>query len=247
MNAPSETVQPREYKYYVMISSFLVSMMLLSNLISSAKFISLSIVPGFGWVSLSGSAVVYPFVFIGGDILTEIYGYARTRRVIWTGLLVFIVSTILIWLVGVWPAASFWTDQESYDRIFGRVPRILLGSYVAYVVGEFVNSFVLAKIKVYAYRSFANKNSFWSMAKRFIVSTFAGQFFDSVVFFPIALYGTIGDLELVKLVLCSWLFKTAWEALFVVFTVPLVRWLKRIEHEDYLDESTDFVPWSLGK
>lgn len=238
-------LRPGEFKFYAMISAFLVSMLLLSNLMSSAKFISLSWIPGLSWVNLSGSAIVYPMVFLGGDVLTEVYGYSRTRRVIWAGFAVFLVSTVLVYLVGIWPNASFWNDQESYDKVFGAVPRILLGSFISYLIGEFANSMVLAKMKVYMHRVFANQNSFGAMSSRFILSTFVGQFFDSIVFFPIAFYGILPTADLIALVICSWLFKTIWEAIFVPFTVPFVIYLKRLESEDYLDEKTDFTPWHV--
>lgn len=231
--------RPGEYKYYALIAAFMVSMLLLSNILSSAKFISIGI------TALSASAICYPLVFLGGDVLTEIYGYSRTRRVIWAGFMVFVISTIVIYVVGIWPAAHFWNDQAAYDKVFTSVPRILLASFVAYLGGEFVNSFCLAKLKVRMHRWFTDQNTFGAMSSRFVLSTFIGQAVDSILFFPIAFYGTMANSDLFMLVIASWLFKTAWEALFLPFTVPIVRYLKRVENEDYLDERTDFTPWHL--
>ncbi len=239
--------RPRELVFFPVISALLVVMLILSNFMSSAKFISLSWIPGLEWVVLSASAIVYPFVFLGGDILTEVYGYSRARITIWTGFLAFLISTLVVWLVGVWPAAppEIWNEQAAYDRIFGSVPRILLGSFFSYLAGEFANSFFVARTKVLMYRWFQNHNSFGAMSFRFVGSTFVGELFDSVVFFPIAFYGTMPNEKLALLVLCSWLFKTTWEALFLPVSVPLVRWLKRVENQDYLDVATDFRPWKV--
>ncbi len=234
-----------EFKFYALVSSFLVSMLLLSNMMSAAKFISLTWIPGLEWVSLSASAIIYPFVFLGGDVLTEVYGYSRTRRVIWAGFLVFIVSTIMIQLVALFPNAPFWDEQESYDKMFGAVPRILVASFLAYLVGEFSNSFVLAKLKVKMHKMFNEQNGYLAMSIRFVSSTLVGQFFDSIIFFPVAFYGLIPNNELFWLIISSWLFKTTWEFLFVPLTVPVVTWIKKAEGIDFLDEDTDFNPIHL--
>ncbi len=239
--------EPKELKFYALISAFLVSMLLLSNVISGAKFISMSFIPGLEWVTLSASVLTYPFVFLGGDILTEIYGYDRTRRVIWAGFVVFIISTLLIALVGIWPSASFWDNQKAYDEVFGAVPRVLVASFLAYLTGEFMNSYVLAKLKVLMSKNKRNQNSYFATSSRIVSSTFVGQFFDSIIFFPIAFYasGKVPDSEIPSLIIASWLCKTAWEALFVPITVPLIAWLKKVENIDYLDTDTDFKPWHI--
>jgi len=181
----------------------------------------------------------FPISYVFGDILTEVYGYARSRRVIWSGFAALFFASFMAWVVVSLPPAPFWKNQQAYEVAFGNAWRISAASMIAYFCGEFVNSFVLAKMKI-ATRG----RHLWS---RTIGSTVFGEGVDSLLFYPLAFWGTgiIPNEALPKVMLAQFVAKVAVEVLFTPVTYAIVGWLKRAEHEDYYDRDTRFTPFSL--
>ncbi len=219
-----------------MIAAGFVTSLIIANIIA-VKIVAL------GPVILSAAILIFPLSYIFGDILTEVYGYARARRVIWIGFGCNLLAVIAIWLSIEIPPAPFWklgpfdsplSSQQAYQAVFGFTPRILAASFIAYLIGEFLNSFVLAKMKI-ATRG----RHLWL---RTIGSTIVGQSADSAVFISFAFYGTMPNLALGELILAQWLVKSAYEALLTPFTYLTVNYLKRAEGEDYYDRQTNFNP-----
>ena len=187
---------------------------------------------------LNAGIVIFPVSYILGDVLTEVYGYRETRRVIWLGFLCNLIVVAAIWVGLVLPAASFWDGQEAYERILGATPRILGASFLAYLVGEFANAVVLAKMKV------ATEGRFlWA---RTIGSTLVGQGLDSLVFIMLAFAGTIPPAALAGLIVTQWLVKSAYEAAATPLTYAVVGYLKRSEGVDVYDRDTRFSPLALS-
>jgi uncharacterized integral membrane protein (TIGR00697 family) len=187
-----------------------------------------------------GAGVIFfPISYVFGDILTEVYGYARARRVIWAGFGALIFASVMAYIVVSLPPASFWQHQAAYEVAFGNAWRIVLASMIAYFCGEFVNSFVLAKMKIWT----AGK-ALWS---RTIGSTIFGEAVDSSIFYPLAFYNTgiIPNEALPTVMLAQFVTKTAVEVLFTPVTYAVVGFLKRAEQEDYFDRGTDFNPFRL--
>jgi queuosine precursor transporter len=218
------------------IAAVFVTSLIVANIIA-VKIVSL------GPLILSAAILIFPISYIFGDILTEVYGYARARRVIWIGFACNLLAVMVIWLSIELPPAPFWrmgsfdspqASQQAYQAIFGFTPRILAASFIAYLVGEFLNSFVLAKMKI------ATQGRYLWM--RTIGSTVVGQFADSVFFISVAFYGTMPKEALGELILTQWLMKSAYEALVTPFTYLAVNYLKRVEREDYYDRKTNFNP-----
>jgi hypothetical protein len=178
--------------------------------------------------------VIFPLSYIFGDVLTEVYGYRRARLVIWLGFLCNLLVVVAIVIAQLLPPASFWQGQEAFAQILGYSPRLLLASFLAYLVGEFANSFVLAKMKI------ATRGRHLWM--RTINSTIVGQLADSGVFISLAFYGTMPKETLGELILTQWLVKSAYEAIVTPFTYLAVNYLKRVEGEDYYDRQTNFNP-----
>jgi queuosine precursor transporter len=182
--------------------------------------------------------IIFPISYIAGDVMTEVYGYRQARLVIWLGFLCNLVTVIAIWLGRVLPAASFWDGQAAYERILGSTPRILVASFLAYLVGEFANAFVLAKMKI------ATRGRWlWT---RTIGSTLVGQGLDSLVFISLAFVGTIPLAGLASAIVTQWLAKSLYEAAATPATYWVVNFLKRQEGMDVYDYETDFNPLSLS-
>lgn len=219
------------YKLYPIITGLFTACLIISNILDTKIF-------KFFNLDLPGGIILFPIVYVFADILTEVYGYSSSRRVIWTGfgalLLMIIASTIVQYLT----PASFWTLQKEYDDILGKVPRIILASITAYFLGEFANSYTLAKLKV--------NESGKRMPLRFVLSTIVGQFVDTTVFVLIAFTGIMEMSDLTMIVLSAWAFKVAWEIIALPITLPLVRWFKKVENEDYYDRNTNFSPFKLS-
>ena len=217
----------KQFKYIDIITTAFATVLLLSN-IASVKIASIA------GISFDGGAVLFPLAYIFGDILTEVYGYSRARRVIWIGFGMNVLMVLTFWLVGILPADAFWGMQESYDNILGVVPRIVLGSILAYLVGEFVNSYILAKMKVQS-----QGKQFWARA---LGSTVVGQFLDTTVFLVIAFAGIL-PWDLLGLIwMTNYIFKLAVEVLLLPITYQVVAWLKQKEQVDFFDTDTDFRP-----
>jgi len=190
-----------------------------------------------GGLTLTAGIVIFPISYVLGDVLTEVWGYAATRRVIWLGFACNALMVLAIWLGGELPPAPFWRGQGAYEEILGHTPRILAASFVAYLVGEFANAFVLAKLKI----ATAGR---WLWV-RTIGSTVVGQALDSVVFVGLAFAGAVPAGALVGIVAAQWFVKVAYEAIATPLTYAAVGWLKSREQVDTFDYGTDFNPVRL--
>ncbi|MBK8913840.1 MAG: queuosine precursor transporter [Phycisphaerales bacterium] len=235
------TSNPRHYRYYDLVMAGFVTVLLCSNLIGPGKTCLMTL-PLLGMTLTFGAGnLFFPISYIFGDVLTEVYGYARARKVIWAGFAAMIFATLMSFAV-----IHFPTDpKEPYNEViqpalvtcFGNTWRIVLGSILAFWVGDFANSYVLAKMKVWTAGRFL-----WA---RTIGSTIIGQGIDSLIFYPIAFAGIWDERTLLSVILFNWGFKVAVEALFTPMTYLVVGFLKRAEQEDYYDRRTNFTPFSL--
>ncbi len=231
----TQNVADNREKYslaFVVVVALFVTTLITAN-ITAVKLVGL-----FGLV-LPAAIVVFPISYICGDVLTEVYGYRMVRRVIWLGFLCNLLAVFAIYLGGILPAAPVFEAQEAYDRILGYTPRVLAASFLAYLVGEFANAIVLAKMKVAT-----NGRFLWS---RTISSTLVGQGLDSLVFIVLAFAGTIPVSALLAAVVAQWLFKSAYEVLATPLTYVVVNRLKRSESLDVYDRGTQFNPLLIGR
>jgi len=231
--------QTRQYRYYELVMAAFVVVLICSNLIGPAKIAQISL-PYFGTVSFGAGVLFFPISYVFGDILTEVYGYARARKVIWAGFAGLGFASFMAAVVVALPPAPFWNNQPAYEIAFGSTWRIVLASMCAYFCGEFVNSYVLAKMKIVT----AGK---W-LWTRTIGSTIFGEAVDSALFYPLAFYGSgiIPDDKLPLVMMSQFAIKVGVEVVFTPVTYKVVNALKRAEHEDYYDRNTDFTPFSLG-
>ncbi len=221
----------RSYRYFDLIMAFFVAILLISN-VASSKIMDL------GPFTFDGGTILFPLSYIFGDILTEVYGYRRSRRVIWTGFGCAALMAAVFAVVGALPPAEGWEGQEAYLAILGLTPRIVLGSLVAYFCGEFSNSYILAKMKL-----FTKGRWLWT---RTIGSTLVGEGVDTLLFVSIAFYGILPFGLLVSVVISNYIFKVGLEAVMTPLTYRVVDWLKLHEQEDYFDYKTDFNPFKVG-
>ncbi len=233
-------MEKKSYRWLSFVMAVFVTTLVISNIIA-VKLVNL-----FG-LFLPAAVILFPIAYIFGDILTEVYGYTRARQVIWTGFFCNLLAVAAIWIGGLLPAAPFWNAgvydspeaaQQAYNAILGFTPRLLLASFVAYLIGEFLNSFVLAKLKVRT-----QGRHLWL---RTITSTVVGQGADSAVFISVAFAGIFSGADLTRAILSQWLFKVAYEVLATPLTYAVVNWLKRAENEDVYDRETNFNPISLA-
>ncbi|HEY63997.1 MAG TPA: queuosine precursor transporter [Caldilineae bacterium] len=223
-------LQRTGYRYLNLVTAVFVTCLITANIIA-VKIIDV------GGIIVPAAVIIFPISYIFGDILTEVYGYSRSRQVIWIGFGCNALAVLAITIGGWLPSAGFWDAQDAYMRILGYSPRLLGASFVAYLVGEFLNSFVLAKMKI------ATKGRWlWT---RTIGSTLVGEGADSLVFITLAFIGTMTTGQLFRVIITQWLFKCAYETLATPFTYMIVRFLKRAEQEDYYDYDTDFNPFRL--
>jgi queuosine precursor transporter len=221
----------RSYKYLSVITGLFTAALLISNTLDTKIFM-------LGSLALPAGIILFPLVYLFGDILTEVYGYAATRKVIWTGFASLLLMVIFYEIGRGLPPAPFWPNQQAFDQVLGHVPRIVAASVAAYFVGEFCNSYVLAKIKV--------KMKGRAMPLRFILSTVVGQAVDTTVFVIIAFAGVFELDQLISLIISGWAVKVAWEIIALPITIPIVKWLKRTENEDYFDKDTNFSPFATN-
>ena len=240
-NTPStEPAASPQFRYYDLVMAAFVTILLLSNLIGASKpsYVTLPVI---GEWSFGAGVLFFPVSYIIGDILTEVYGYARARRVIWTGFAALLFMAFMAWVVVRLPPAAGWPGQDAYEFVFGNSWRIVLASMVAFWAGEFANSYVLAKMKVWT-----EGRHLWM---RTIGSTVVGQGLDSLIFYPLAFWGLAGwPVELLwQVVLSQWAIKTAWEALLTPLTYAVVGGLKRAEGVEVFDTQTDFSPFASAK
>lgn len=228
----------RSYRYYEFVMAAFVTILICSNLIGPAKIAQID-APLLGTLTFGAGVLFFPISYVFGDILTEVYGYARSRRVIWAGFAGLAFASIMAYVVVALPPAPFWKNQAAYDIAFGSTWRIALASLIAFFCGEFVNSFVLAKMKIWTGGKYL-----WT---RTIGSTILGEGVDSLLFYPLAFYGSgiIPDDRLAMVMLAQFVTKVGVEVVFTPITYRIVAFLKKAEHEDYYDRETDFTPFSL--
>ena len=225
-------VHDRYSLWFLLVASIFITCLITSNIIA-VKLINV-----FGLL-LPAAVLIFPVSYIFGDVLTEVYGYRQARRVIWLGFFCNLITVVAIWLGQILPAASFWDGQAAYERILGYTPRLLGASFLAYLVGEFANSFVLAKMKI------ATKGRWlWT---RTIGSTLVGQGLDSVVFMTLAFAGTIPLTGLANAIVVQWLSKSGYEAIATPLTYGAVTFLKKKEGLDAFDDDTQFNPFLIGE
>ena len=229
---------PRQYRYYEFVMAAFVTVLICANLIGPAKISQVDF-PVVGTLVFGAGVLFFPISYVFGDILTEVYGYARARRVIWAGFGGLAFASFMAYVVVALPPAPFWKNQEAYEIAFGQAWRVAGASMIAYFCGEFVNSYVLAKMKI----ATAGK---W-LWTRTIGSTIAGEAVDSALFYPLAFYGTgiIPNEQLPKVMAFQFVAKVLVEVVFTPVTYKVVAALKRAEHEDYYDRRTNFTPFSL--
>lgn len=218
------------FQYLDVITALFVTALLVSN-ISAAKIIA------FGSFAIDGGGILFPLTYIFGDVLTEVYGFKKSRRVIWLGFICALLMSLTFLLVGALPPAADWPFQEDFMNILGFVPRIVLASLVAYLFGEFINSFILAKMKVLT-------KGKW-LFSRTISSTLVGQFVDTTIFMFIAFWGVLPFELFVSVGVTGYVLKCGVEILFTPITYLVVNRLKKAEKVDYFDQKTDFNPVGL--
>jgi len=224
-------IRRRLFKYYDLVMALFVTVLLCSNVIGAAKVCTV-------WGFTFGAGVLFfPISYIFNDVLTEVYGYARARKVVWAGFGAIVFASFMSWVVLTLPPAIGWNDQRAYETVFGQTPRIVFASLAAFFVGEFANSYVLARMKILTSGRFL-----WS---RTIGSTIVGEGVDSLVFYPLAFLGVWENRLVLTVMVSNYIIKVLWEAIVTPFTYRVVGFLKRAEQEDYYDIGTDFTPFSL--
>jgi uncharacterized integral membrane protein (TIGR00697 family) len=222
---------PRTYKYYDLIMAAFVTVLLCSNVIGATKVTT-------AWgIPFSAGNLFFPISYIFGDILTEVYGYARARKVVWAGFSALAFASFMAWLVVTLPPAQGFVNQAAVETIFGATPRIAIASLVGFFCGEFCNSFTLAKMKVWT-----EGRHLWA---RTIGSTIVGELCDTLVFYPLAFYGIFDTELLISVMITNYILKVSWEVINTPITYKIVGFLKRAENEDYFDRKTNFTPFSL--
>lgn len=240
MNTPTDTQRP--YQYYDLLMALFVTVLLISNLLSSAKIIDLKTALGPVDLVFDAGTLVFPISYIFGDVLTEVYGYRRSRRVIWAGFGANALLALLVWITAVLPGESGWANdvgQDAYDAVLGGINGLIVASLVAYFLGEFSNSYVLARMKVWT-----EGRWLWT---RTIGSTLVGQGVDTTVFMLVATALGVFDTDiLLSLIVTNYLLKVGFEALLTPITYRTVNLLKRAENEDFYDRDTDFNPFKLS-
>jgi len=221
----------KNFRFLEPIAMIFVSILLISN-VASTKIVD------FGMFDFDGGTLLFPLSYIFGDILTEVYGYGRTRRIIWMGFLMNIVMVLVFSAVGALPASESWNNQDAYNSVLGMTPRIVLASMVAYTFGAFSNSYVLAKLKL------KTKGKFLWL--RTIGSTIVGEGLDTVIFCLISFYGVLPNELLGLVILSNYIFKVGVEVIFTPVTYLIVNALKRLEGVDVYDRKTLFNPFRIN-
>jgi uncharacterized integral membrane protein (TIGR00697 family) len=230
------TTSGRSFRYYDFVMAAFVAILLLSNVIGAGK-VAQVVLPGIGPWPFGAGILFFPVSYVIGDVLTEVYGYARARRVIWAGTVAVVFMAFMSWVVVALPPAPSWGNQAAYATIFGQVPRIVLASVCAFWAGEFVNSYVMARMKVWT-----TGRHLWM---RTIGSTVLGEGVDSLIFYPLAFLGAAGFTPglVVTVMFTQWALKVAWEVVLTPLTYVVVGALKRAEGVDVFDHQTDFTPF----
>jgi len=222
----------RNYRFFDLIVGLFVAVLLISN-IASTKIVDI-------WrFTFDGGTILFPLSYIFGDILTEVYGYRQSRRAIWIGFLSALMMSLVLGLIGLIRPAEGWELQEAYMSILGQTPRIVAASLIAYFIGEFSNSYIMARMKVLT-------KGKW-LAARTITSTIAGQGIDTIIFVLIAFFGVYSNSLLIAIIISNYVFKVLMEVAFTPVTYKIVNGLKRAEGVDYYDRGTDFNPFKFFK
>lgn len=227
----------KDLKLLPIFSGLFVAVLILST-ITSIKIFSV------GPLTLPGGVIVFPLAFIFNDILTEVYGYARSRRVIWTGLGCYILTAVTLLIVDALPPASFWPNQAAFTAVLGFAPRVALAGIFAYFSGEFANSVVLSKMK-YLEKGERGLKQDW----RFVMSTIVGEGVDSIVFMVIAFIGAIPPRDLIKTILILYIVKVVYEIIALPISTRFANWVKKVEGLDTIDypERTNYNPFAVFK
>lgn len=231
MSATTPHNTERRYRYYDLAMAAFVAILLCSNIIGAAKLAQI------GGFTFGAGVLFFPISYVLGDVLTEVYGYARARKVVWAGFAALAFASFMSYVIVAMPPADSWRNQEAYELIFGLTPRIALASLIAFWAGEFANAVVMAKMKILT----AGKH-LWA---RTIGSTVVGQGIDSLIFYPVAFLGFWETQDVLLVMVSNFVLKVVWEALLTPLTYKVVGALKRAEHEDYYDTDTDFTPFTL--
>ncbi|HZN54511.1 MAG TPA: queuosine precursor transporter [Candidatus Polarisedimenticolaceae bacterium] len=221
----------RVYRYYEFVLAAFVTVLLCANIIGPGK------VARVGPLTFGAGVLFFPISYIFGDVLTEVYGYARARRVVWSGFAALAFASFMASVVVAFPPAPGWNHQAAYETVFGSTWRIVLASLTAFWAGELCNSYVLAKMKVWTEGR--------SLYLRTIGSTIVGEGVDSLIFYPLAFLGVWTNDQVLRVMITNYAIKVGWETLATPVTYRIVGWLKRAEHEDYYDRNTDFNPFTL--
>jgi uncharacterized integral membrane protein (TIGR00697 family) len=230
--------QPRTYKYFDLIMAAFVAVLLCSDIIGVQK-VSYIKLPFVGEYIYGAGVLFFPISYFFGDVLTEVYGYKRSRRVIWAGFAALAFASLMSYIVTSLPPASTMSAEQNsaINMMFGQTWRIVLASLLAFWAGEFANSFVLAKLKL-----MTNGKLLWT---RTFGSTAVGEAVDSSIFYPLAFFGTWSNEQVMSVMIGNYVLKVLWEAASTPLTYAVVNFLKRAENEDYFDRDTDFNPFSL--
>ncbi|MBI4053328.1 MAG: queuosine precursor transporter [Candidatus Diapherotrites archaeon] len=230
MEKPENPAQTKNFRYFDVIMASFVAVLIISN-IASSKILS------FFFFDFDGGTLLFPLSYIFGDILTEVYGYRKSRKVIWMGFFATAFMSAYLWLVGILPPSPGWENQGAFMAVLGVVPRIVIASLVAYFAGEFSNSFILAKMKIWT-------KGKWLWA-RTIGSTIVGEGVDTLLFVTIAFFGVLPQSLFIAVIVSNYVFKVGIEVLFTPITYKIVAFLKRMEKTDVYDHKTDFNPFRL--
>ena len=217
-------------KYFLYIAILFVAILMISNTVATKLF-------QFGSFFFTGAIMIFPISYIFGDILTEVYGYRASRRIIWAGFASIIVMSVVYYLVQLLPPAPFWPNQQAYEVILGLVPRIVLGSIIGYFAGEFTNSYVLSRMKIWT-----KGKHLWT---RTISSTIAGEGVDTILFATVAFAGVIPWNSLIMVIISGYVAKVLIEVLFTPITYVVVRKLKKLEGVDVYDYGVNYNPFQL--
>ncbi|MEM8771580.1 MAG: queuosine precursor transporter [Pseudomonadota bacterium] len=236
----AEALSGHQFKYYDFAMAAFVAILICSNLIGAAKLVQFFEPVKLGPldVGIFGAGILFfPLSYVLGDVLTEVYGYARARRVVWAGFAAVLFMAFMSWVVVAMPPAPGWAGQDAYEQVFGLTPRIVLASIIAFWAGELANAFVMARMKVWS-----GGKHLW---RRTIGSTIVGQGVDSLIFYPIAFLGVWTTGQVITVLITNYLLKVLWEALLTPVTYKVVGALKRAEGVDVYDAETNFTPFSV--
>ena len=227
----------RQYRYYDLVMAAFVVVLVCADVIGPGKIATLRL-PVVGDFTFGAGVLFFPVSYIFGDVLTEVYGYARARKVVWAGFAALVFASFMSWAVVSLPPAAGWNNQPAYEATFGATPRIIAASLLAFWAGELANSFTLARLKVLS-------EGRWIFA-RFVGSTIVGEAVDSLLFYPLAFFGIWDNHLVVTVLVTNYLLKTGWEIIAFPMTLRIVAWLKRVENEDFYDRGTNFNPFILN-